>query len=293
MSNDKKALGKIALQKQATTSEDPAATLDALRALSEKYGVPGLDLTQVAIPLEHLDLLPREIAARHGVLPVLVQDERIFLAMTNPDDKRVIDELEFVTGKRVFPYVAPGAALMKVIEESYQLKTRNEAYYLGPMVPHDVLVRLGLAAAPDAPPPPVAPKGPPGDRRAAAQAPPPVRAGTKPSGEMPASIIPPKMEAKEGGFADTLAEGDFAGGSELSTVTATPVVITSPTSPGPASGGNNRLVLIVDDEDDIRRLLKRVLVDRGYRVVEADRGTTALRLVKEHVPDLIVLDAML
>ncbi|MEO7095575.1 MAG: response regulator, partial [Polyangiales bacterium] len=35
------------------------------------------------------------------------------------------------------------------------------------------------------------------------------------------------------------------------------------------------------------------LVDRGYRVVEADRGTTALRLVKEHVPDLIVLDAML
>ena len=302
MSNDKKALGKIALQKQATTSsEDPAASLDALRALSEKYGVPGLDLTQVAIPLEHLDLLPREIAARHGVLPVLVQDERIFLAMTNPDDKRVIDELEFVTGKRVFPYVAPGPALMKVIEESYQLKVRGEAYYLGPQVPHDVLVRLGLAtAAPEAaapPPPPVAAKAPPGERRPAAPPgpppPKPPRPGTKPSGEMPASIIPPKMEAKEGGFADTLAEGDFAGGSELSTVTATPVVITSPTGPGPASGGNNRLVLIVDDEDDIRRLLKRVLVDRGYRVVEADRGTTALRLVKEHVPDLIVLDAML
>ena len=303
MSNDKKALGKIALQKQATTSEDPAASLDALRALSEKYGVPGLDLTQVAIPLEHLDLLPREIAARHGVLPVLVQDERIFLAMTNPDDKRVIDELEFVTGKRVFPYVAPGPALMKVIEESYQLKVRGETYYLGPKVPQDVLVRLGLAtAAPEAEaeaapaaPPPVAPRSPPGERRAAAPGPPakPPRPPTKPSGEMPASIIPPKMEAKEGGFADTLAEGDFAGGSELSTVTATPVVITSPTGPGPASGGNNKLVLIVDDEDDIRRLLKRVLVDRGYRVVEADRGTTALRLVKEHVPDLIVLDAML
>jgi CheY-like chemotaxis protein len=50
---------------------------------------------------------------------------------------------------------------------------------------------------------------------------------------------------------------------------------------------------VVDDEEDIRRLLKRVLMDRNYRVIEADRGTTALRLVKEHVPDLIVLDAML
>ena len=125
MSNDKKPLGRIALQKQPTQGNDPSLSIEALRALSEKYGVPGLDLTQVAIPLDHLTLLPREIAVRHGVLPVLVQDERIFLAMANPDDKRVIDELEFVTGKRVFPYVAPANALSKVIDQSYELKLRG------------------------------------------------------------------------------------------------------------------------------------------------------------------------
>ena len=38
---------------------------------------------------------------------------------------------------------------------------------------------------------------------------------------------------------------------------------------------------------------KRLLTSRGYRVLEADRGLLALRLVKEHRPDLIVLDAML
>src|SRR5439155_7526709 len=137
---EQKALGRIALHKQPSVPEDAVATLDALRALSERHGVPGLDLTQVAIPLEHLDLLPREIATRHAVLPVLVQDERIFLAMANPDDKRVIDELEFVTGKRVFPYVAPQNALARVIEAAYDLKARNETYYLGPSVPHEVLV---------------------------------------------------------------------------------------------------------------------------------------------------------
>jgi CheY-like chemotaxis protein len=52
-------------------------------------------------------------------------------------------------------------------------------------------------------------------------------------------------------------------------------------------------VLVVDDEDDIRRLLRRVLVEHGYQVVEAARGNEALQKVREHQPDLIVLDAML
>jgi CheY-like chemotaxis protein len=40
-------------------------------------------------------------------------------------------------------------------------------------------------------------------------------------------------------------------------------------------------------------MLKRLLVDRGYQVIEAERGLQALRMVKERVPDIIILDAML
>jgi len=57
--------------------------------------------------------------------------------------------------------------------------------------------------------------------------------------------------------------------------------------------GVGKLVLVVDDEEEIRKLLRRVLTGKGYRVIEADRGLLALRLVKDHVPDLIILDAML
>jgi CheY-like chemotaxis protein len=52
-------------------------------------------------------------------------------------------------------------------------------------------------------------------------------------------------------------------------------------------------VLVVDDEAEIRKLLRRLLEGRGLRVIEADRGLLALRMVKEHVPNLIILDAML
>jgi DNA-binding response OmpR family regulator len=53
------------------------------------------------------------------------------------------------------------------------------------------------------------------------------------------------------------------------------------------------VILIVDDEEDIRKLLKRVFIEKGHRVIEADRGLLALRMVKEHMPDLLILDAML
>ena len=52
-------------------------------------------------------------------------------------------------------------------------------------------------------------------------------------------------------------------------------------------------MLVVDDEAEIRKMLKRLLKGRGYRVYEAEKGKAALRMVKEHSPDLIVLDAML
>ena len=55
----------------------------------------------------------------------------------------------------------------------------------------------------------------------------------------------------------------------------------------------DRVVLIVDDEDDIRRMLRRVLTERDVRVVEASRGTEALQMVRDHTPDVILLDAML
>lgn len=168
MSQDqKKALGRILLEQQAVRPQDlervasvrepggpPLATrlieagvvseLEALKALSAQRGVPGLDLHQICIKLVDLASIPRDIALVHKLLPVLERQDRIFIAMANPEDKKVIEEIEFVTGKRVFAYIALEGTLLRTIRDAYDARDRGESHYVGPTTPAEVLKRAGL-----------------------------------------------------------------------------------------------------------------------------------------------------
>ena len=52
-------------------------------------------------------------------------------------------------------------------------------------------------------------------------------------------------------------------------------------------------VLVIDDEKDIVSLLRYHLEKAGFQGLEGTDGTVALRLVREHHPDLLILDLML
>jgi phosphate regulon transcriptional regulator PhoB len=52
-------------------------------------------------------------------------------------------------------------------------------------------------------------------------------------------------------------------------------------------------VLIIDDEKDIVSLLRYHLEKSGFHCLEGMDGAVALRLVREHHPDLLILDLML
>jgi DNA-binding response OmpR family regulator len=342
-SDEKRPIGKILLQRKLVSQSELDASLrtqrssdkpaplasqlveegkidevEALRALSEQHGVPGIDLSQVALVLDQLHVVPRELAETHRILPVLVRGDRIFLAMADPHAKRVIDELEFVTGKKVYAYIAMHATLMKTIGLAYDAKERGERHYLGPRVPDETLRQLGLlapaspprdpaAVPPPLPSPAVKPASPP---RPGVPAQPPLAKPAKPPPLRPPPPVPvPAAEPPKPPLVVDEAVASAAERSELSTaefgivdgevssVSNLPEDMragSSRAATATASGaGAGKLVLVVDDEEEIRKLLKRLLTQKGHRVIEADRGLLALRLVKDHVPDLILLDAML
>jgi DNA-binding response OmpR family regulator len=242
---------------------------EVLRALSEQFGVPGIDLNQVALSLEHLDMVPREVAESSRVLPVLVREDRLFLAMANPNDKRVIDELEFVTGRRIYPYVAITTVLERTTRAAYDAKEQGEKHYAGSAAPRAAVDRAAAGSEPD--------------RRE--------RESVQPGSP---SVVVDEQIQESAASADLSTTEFGAMGEEVSRVEMlTEELRNAAGASGVGPSASGKRILVVDDEDDIRKLVIRLLKDRGHTVLEADRGLIALRLVKEETPDLILLDAML
>jgi two-component system response regulator (stage 0 sporulation protein F) len=52
----------------------------------------------------------------------------------------------------------------------------------------------------------------------------------------------------------------------------------------------SKKIMIVDDQLGIRILLKEVLNKEGFKTYQAANGKEALQLLKEHRPDLVLLD---
>ena len=52
----------------------------------------------------------------------------------------------------------------------------------------------------------------------------------------------------------------------------------------------NKFILIVDDDKDTRNIIRTILNAKGYETKEASNGKEALALVKDEVPQLILLD---
>ena len=59
---------------------------------------------------------------------------------------------------------------------------------------------------------------------------------------------------------------------------------------GSESENNYDTILVVDDEAGIRQSVRGVLADEGYRVLEAEDGRGALRLIESERPRLVILD---
>jgi type IV pilus assembly protein PilB len=67
------------------------------RALSDQLGLPFLDLGSLPIPEETLAVLPRNVALRHGAVPVTLAHDVLTVALADPTNVLALDDIRLAT----------------------------------------------------------------------------------------------------------------------------------------------------------------------------------------------------
>jgi type IV pilus assembly protein PilB len=93
---------------------------DLVRALARQHRIPAVDLERVKLDPKILKLVPTDIAIKHQVLPLRRVGRTLTVAMANPTDLGVLDDLKFVTRLDIEPVIAGDFSLRKIIEKEYE-----------------------------------------------------------------------------------------------------------------------------------------------------------------------------
>ncbi|MBN2381618.1 Flp pilus assembly complex ATPase component TadA [bacterium] len=88
---------------------------------SEFFNVPFIDLIDTAVDLEAAEIVPEQFARKHLCLPYHRSGNIINLALYQPRNISVIQDVEFGSGNRVIPHVATRSAIERSIETAFHI----------------------------------------------------------------------------------------------------------------------------------------------------------------------------
>jgi type IV pilus assembly protein PilB len=93
---------------------------DLLTVLSRQFGVPVVDLEKLSIPQQVLELVPGDLAQELSVVPFAQPMKFLDVAMADPTNVGVIDELRIRTQLNIRPHLAGPKTLERAIGKYYQ-----------------------------------------------------------------------------------------------------------------------------------------------------------------------------
>jgi type IV pilus assembly protein PilB len=108
-------LGRILVDMKALSEDTMVA------ALAHQLTFPTVNLDQRQVPLDVLDLVPAELAQQYSVVPFQVQGKFLDVAMADPTNLGIIDELRIRTRLNVRPHLAGPRMIERALGRLYHL----------------------------------------------------------------------------------------------------------------------------------------------------------------------------
>jgi type IV pilus assembly protein PilB len=98
---------------------------DLTRILSRQFQVPAVELSEIDVDPKILKLVPGEFASKNLVMPLRRVGRTLTVAMADPTDLNVVDDLKFITRFDIEPVVAGEYSLRQAIERHYDVATER------------------------------------------------------------------------------------------------------------------------------------------------------------------------
>jgi len=98
---------------------------DLARVLSEGLGLPPIDISRYKIDQELVKLIPREFAAKYQVVPIARMGNNLTLAMADPLNIFIIDNVKTLTGLNITPIIGRSTQIQKTIDQIYSSDSKE------------------------------------------------------------------------------------------------------------------------------------------------------------------------
>src|SRR3954464_4961663 len=92
---------------------------DLTKMLARQYKMPAVDLSRFEVDPKIAKMIPSDLAVKNLVIPLKRDGRTLTVAMADPTNLGVLDDLKFITRYDIFPVIAGEFTLRNIIEKIY------------------------------------------------------------------------------------------------------------------------------------------------------------------------------
>ncbi len=96
-----------------------ASEIEITKLLARQYRMPAVDLQRFEVDARILKLIPPDVAQKHVVVPLKREGRTLTVALADPTDIGLLEDLKFITRYDLFPVLAGEFTLRALIEKHY------------------------------------------------------------------------------------------------------------------------------------------------------------------------------
>ena len=94
-----------------------------LSVMAKQIGIPYINFAEQRPDANAIAVVPRDLAVRYTLMPMEIADDRLVVAMADPQNVLALDDLRIITGYEIQPAISTKDDIVAAVEEYYKVAT--------------------------------------------------------------------------------------------------------------------------------------------------------------------------